>query len=143
MRNRIAGGISRLIIHAVRVFAHKPNAEQPNDALADVFAMRVADWSEPQCGCINSRNSALEADLGKSLCEQFHAMTGESERLRHIENQGLFGSRQVRKKKLCCRSVRSGSIDLDQAPTEKAGVSCRALPQVFAWQRNCRKLPTF
>ena len=77
---------------------HMPNAEQPKDALADVFAMRVADWSEPQCGCINSRNSALEADLGKSLCEQFHAMTGESERLRHIENQGLFESRQIRKK---------------------------------------------
>ena len=98
MRNRIAGGIFRLIIHAVRVFVHKPNAEQPKDSLADVFATRVADWSEPQCGCINSRNSALEADRGKSLCEQFHAMTGESERLRHIENQGLFGSRQIRKK---------------------------------------------
>ena len=43
MRNRTAGGISRLIIHAVRAFMHMPNAEQPKDSFVDVFAMRVVE----------------------------------------------------------------------------------------------------
>ena len=43
MRNRTASGISRLIIHAVRVFVQEPSAEQPKDSLADVFTIRVAE----------------------------------------------------------------------------------------------------
>ena len=43
MRNRTAGGISRSIVHAVRVFVQEPSAEQPRDSFADVFAMRVVE----------------------------------------------------------------------------------------------------
>ena len=102
--NRIAGGISRLIVHAVRAFVHESNAEQLKEALEDVFAMRIAELVRTAMRMHQIKKFGVGSRLRKEPLQQLHAMTGGSERLRHIEDQGLFGSRKVRKK-TCCRSI--------------------------------------